>query len=81
MAGAGATDSPAVAVKRSHAPTLVFHGGRDSSAPEPQAAAFVDALRTHGIEAREQVFPTLGHDLRSAAMRPAQEFLLSQLHR
>ena len=71
--------APIAVANRLHVATLVLHGDQDRVAPEAQARGFVAALVAGGADAREQRFPSLGHDLYAASARPATEFLIRQL--
>ena len=67
------------AANQIHAPALILHGGTDAVAPASQAHAFAAALTAAGVESHEEVLSALGHDLRSAGLRTAMDFLFRQL--
>lgn len=61
--------------ERLRVPLLVLHGGRDPIIPAPQVAALVDALRTHQLPHRFELFPGGDHLLVSRARQRDEAIL------
>ena len=61
-----ARSSPITFIKRTHTPTLVLHGDRDSEVPTPQGYEYWHALKALGVPTDLVIYPNEGHAFSSA---------------
>ena len=71
--------SPSSYIQAGIPPVLAVHGGKDSLVPPGQAAGFIEALKSKGIQAILRLYPERGHEWDAADTREVLEFFRQTL--